>query len=297
MPITIQTLNNGDTNYISKHNANYQNIKTALDGMSGQVSNLLVQGGVELALKTALFGDATALIGPLSYKPLPVGAFVSVNSGNAWLYDDRKVVENATSVSFDMSSKTAGTYYVHAGADGAPFIDQSEPTALWKFDWDGVSTVSNVTRWVPVSWGNTDWQLAKSSDILGSFDTLDERLEAIEQALLPAPYDIAGTFSGAPAASDVILRYPLPRAVSLPVGLTSSQGVAGVAATGSTTFDIRKNGVSVGSMVFVAAATTATFTMVSATALAAGDVLTVVAPATEDATLADIGLCLAGTRA
>ena len=110
-------------------------------------------------------------------------------------------------------------------------------------------------------------------------------------------YDLGLTWSGTLPASQVLMRYPFPRAVDFPAGLTGSRGVAASAATGTTTLDLRKNGTSVGSVQYAASATTATFTMASATSFAAGDVLTVHAPGTADATLADLGLSLAGTRA
>lgn len=110
------------------------------------------------------------------------------------------------------------------------------------------------------------------------------------------PYDVGGTYPGVPAASVVLIRYPFPRAVTFPAGLTDSKGVAGVAATAQTDFDIKKNGASVGTMRFAAAGTTATFIAASPASFAAGDILTVVAPATPDATLADVGYSLAGTR-
>lgn len=110
------------------------------------------------------------------------------------------------------------------------------------------------------------------------------------------PYDLGGTLSGSPTASMVIMRYPMPRPVTFPSGLTNSQGRAGTAATASTTFNIQKNGTNVGTMVFAASATTATFTMASSTSFATGDVLTVVAPATPDTTLASLGWSLSGTR-
>jgi hypothetical protein len=94
----------------------------------------------------------------------------------------------------------------------------------------------------------------------------------------------------------VLARYPFPRTVVFPAGLTNSQGVAGTAATAQTDFDIKKNGSSVGTMRFAAAGTTASFIMASQTSFAAGDILTLVAPASPDATLANIGFALAGTR-
>lgn len=111
-----------------------------------------------------------------------------------------------------------------------------------------------------------------------------------------AAYDLGASSLGAPVASQVLMRYPFPRAVSFPASLTGSQGVAGTAATAQTDFDIRKNGSSVGTMRFAAAATVASFIAASAFSFAVGDVITVVAPATPDATLADIGFALKGAR-
>ncbi|AQV94745.1 hypothetical protein BJN34_12730 [Cupriavidus necator] len=110
------------------------------------------------------------------------------------------------------------------------------------------------------------------------------------------PYDVGGTYNGAPAASAVLVRLPFPRQVVFPAGLTNSRGTAGTGATAQTNFDIQKNGSSVGTMRFAAGSATATFIMGSQTTFAAGDILKVVAPATPDATLADIGFSLAGTR-
>lgn len=110
------------------------------------------------------------------------------------------------------------------------------------------------------------------------------------------PYDIGATTNGSPTASLVLLRYPFPRAVTFPAGMLDSQGVAIIAATAQTDFDILKNGVSFGTMRFAASATTATFIAASSTSFVAGDVLSVVAPATPDVTLSNIGFSLAGVR-
>jgi hypothetical protein len=110
------------------------------------------------------------------------------------------------------------------------------------------------------------------------------------------PYDIGLTFTGKPAASVVMMRYPFPRAVTFPAGMTGSKGVAAVAATAQTDFDVKKNGSSVGTIRFAAAGTVATFIMASATSFDVGDILTVVAPGTADTTLADMGLAITGVR-
>jgi len=112
------------------------------------------------------------------------------------------------------------------------------------------------------------------------------------------PYDVGASYPGSPTASAVLMRYPFPRAVVFPAGLIGSCGTADTGATATATFSIRKNGSQVGTMVFNTGSpnNVASFTMASETTFSAGDVLTVVAPASPDATLADIGFGLAGTR-
>ena len=112
-----------------------------------------------------------------------------------------------------------------------------------------------------------------------------------------APIDIGTYVSGTPSANEVILRYVFTRAVTFADEFAASQGSAGAAATGSTTFLVRKNGSNVGTIVFAASGTIATFTTTGTTvSFAAGDVLDIVAPASPDATLANISVTLAGTR-
>lgn len=69
------------------------------------------------------------------------------------------------------------------------------------------------------------------------------------------------------------------------------------ATTGDAVFDIQKNGVSVGSMTFHAgvSAHAAEFSFASPVSFVAGDRITVVAPGTPDATLADVYFTLRGT--
>lgn len=112
------------------------------------------------------------------------------------------------------------------------------------------------------------------------------------------PIDISAFYPGAPTASAKILRIPVARAVTFPANFSGSYAKAGTAATGSTAFDVQKNGGSIGTITFDAAGSSATFTTSGGTAqtLAAGDVLAIIAPGSADATLADIGFTLAGTR-
>ena len=109
-------------------------------------------------------------------------------------------------------------------------------------------------------------------------------------------YDTGGYYLGAPGASTVMMRHVFVRAVSFPANMANSKASAGTAATAATDFDLKKNGSSFGTMRFAAGATTCSFVGVSATTFAVSDVLTVVSPASPDATLADIAWMFAGTR-
>lgn len=108
-------------------------------------------------------------------------------------------------------------------------------------------------------------------------------------------YDVAAMKAGKPSASEVVLRFVAVRPFTFLAAFAGSKAAAGTAATASTTFVVKKNGAAAfGTFNFAISATTATFTLASATAFAIGDVLTIEAPASPDATLADIAITLRG---
>ena len=106
---------------------------------------------------------------------------------------------------------------------------------------------------------------------------------------------VSGYYTGKPTANLVLQSYVFAASVTFPAGLSGTRGNAATAATTAATFNIQKNGTSVGTMVFAASANTATFMMSSATTFNAGDVLGVVAPAMPDATLANLAWTFVGT--
>lgn len=124
----------------------------------------------------------------------------------------------------------------------------------------------------------------------------------VPSAQLPAataqPFDIHTFYPGVPSASAKLYRGKLARAVTFPANFAGAQFTASVNATGSTVFDIQKNGVSVGSCTIAAGGIAPTFASTggAAVSFAAGDVFSVIAPATADATLADPAITFAGTR-
>jgi hypothetical protein len=109
-----------------------------------------------------------------------------------------------------------------------------------------------------------------------------------------APKAVPGSYSGPTSPLLVVQRYIFAGTVTFPAGLAGSYGIGQTAATNSTSYSIQRNGTPVGTMNFAAAATVATFTMASATAFSAGDLLTVVAPASPDPSLAGLAWTLVG---
>jgi hypothetical protein len=108
-------------------------------------------------------------------------------------------------------------------------------------------------------------------------------------------YDVGGSLIGKPTASQTIIRYPLPRAIRFATSLALSQGKSATAANSSTVFSLRKNGTHFARMTWGSGTTIASFGGTSQS-FAAGDVLTVVAPASPDADFASFGFSLAGIK-
>lgn len=108
------------------------------------------------------------------------------------------------------------------------------------------------------------------------------------------PYDFAFSIVGTTINGEKIVM-AVVRAATIPINATGSIATASVAATGSTVFTIKQNGTQIGTITFAASATTGTFSFSSAVTFAAGDLLEIDAPATADATLANIAITLKGS--
>jgi len=106
---------------------------------------------------------------------------------------------------------------------------------------------------------------------------------------LEYPVDIFYFEPGVTTNSQLVFVYPITRQTEFPVDLSGSQVIANTAATASTVFSLKKNGTQFATITFAASGTVATFVAASSTTLSPGDYLTLVAPASADASLADIG--------
>jgi hypothetical protein len=116
-----------------------------------------------------------------------------------------------------------------------------------------------------------------------------------------APHNIVVWRSGKPGASERVLRFYFAEAATLPPGLADSQAFLEVATTAAKSFDLRKGtgtgaSSSIGSIDFASSARTSTYTFATAQAFAAGDYLDIIAPASQDTTLAGLSATLLATR-
>lgn len=109
-------------------------------------------------------------------------------------------------------------------------------------------------------------------------------------------YDVGAYIEGAPTASELLLRFVAARPLTIPPNLAGCQVTAGIAATAQADFALALNGSPLATLSWGAGATMATPPTLAATQLAPGDVLTLTAPASPDATLANLALTLALIR-
>jgi len=108
------------------------------------------------------------------------------------------------------------------------------------------------------------------------------------------PYDIGITYNSTTTSGEYLLNYPFPRAVTYGTDMQGSWAIANVAPTGQTTFYMQKDGVNFGTIIFAAGIPSGEFS--GETTFSAGNVFRITTPGTPDATLAEMGLSIAGTR-
>lgn len=127
--------------------------------------------------------------------------------------------------------------------------------------------------------------VARISDLAASIRTkMNTKLDA--SAYIKG---LSSFCAGKPLASEILAGAVSPYALTL--SAANSAARAGIAATAQTIFVVKRGGTQIGTVTFAASATTGTIS-ISSSAVAAGDHLTINAPAVPDATLADIAFLL-----
>ena len=182
------------------------------------------------------------------------------------------------------------------GADGQiPYADSSDPQGIVWGDPPAGASSPLTTKGDIYVFGTADGRLPIGSN---GQRLVADSTQALGLKWANDPFDVAAFYPGIPPVSAKCTRLPLARAVTFPANFSGSYAKSAVGATASAAFDIQKNGSSVGTITFGVGSATATFASAGGAAVtfAAGDVLMIVAPASPDATLADVGFMLAGTR-
>lgn len=175
----------------------------------------------------------------------------------------------------------------YTGSRGTTFIDENAPVGamhgdLWWCSGDGSLKVyyndGDGSQWVDAMGAQG---LPGATGYTGS---------AGASAL--TPYDITSSIYGKPQPNEGVMRITSPRSFTIPANCAGSTATSGTAATSSTTFTILKNGVVVGSCVFAAGSATGIYSSTDAIVVQAGDKFRINAPATPDATLADLDIAI-----
>lgn len=193
MTISLHTFASGDSDYISKLNADNAAIKAAIEALQASAGAGVVSGATNNVPKGLQYiFDRKGIIGTTSYKPTTgvlsgPSYYLVVAVGGFW--DGSALAYQDNSLSLSMSSKTTGTYYVNVDSAGSPSVSASAGSrTLWQFSYNAAThTVSNVALYagVAVLFAGPDYADALTSAELGlTFASLADRLEHIESLLV-----------------------------------------------------------------------------------------------------------------
>lgn len=206
-----------------------------------------------------------------------------------------------TTQSLALSADNVSEYFRRAvfrfesGATGAFQVNVPTEQRIFYVD-----NVSGVTVTIDTTGGASTAVTIPSNSLFqieqitaGDFKILDQQESTVSAN---RPFDLAAYFPGKFNVSQLILKYVYPRTVTIGLNFPLSQGHYGTAPAGAVTFEVEKNGTTIGNITFSSASQTATFTSTVAQVFNAGDVLEITAPATTDSAGADISFTLAGVR-
>jgi hypothetical protein len=215
---------------------------------------------------------------------------------DAALGDFGDVDASDTTPGYVLTREADGSFALHAVGGGSASTKVFDGTS----DGGDTYTLSPEPQGTVLVWVDglleTDYTVAGATLTFGTAPANGAVIVAWDIGGGGAPYDIGVYFPGQPEAGAILLQLVASRAFTLLAGLTDSQGYAGAAPTAQADLDVRKNGTSIGTITFAAAASTATFAFAAEVAFAAGDRFTVLAPGSQDASLADISITFKGTR-
>lgn len=111
----------------------------------------------------------------------------------------------------------------------------------------------------------------------------------------PSAYDLHNFIDGKPNANEVIMRVVAARAFTCQANFAGSYAFLTTPPAAQVIISIMKNGVQIGTLTFAASATSGVFASSASPTFNIGDQFSMVMPATQDATLSDLTISIAGT--
>lgn len=140
---------------------------------------------------------------------------------------------------------------------------------------------------------HTAWQndvtTYKASDMNAPLSSLDSKISAMDKK----EYMLAANYlNDKPGNSALLCRIIVAKYMVLKSGAPGSRAGCATAPTAQAVLTLKKNGNSIGTVTINAAATTGSFSVSGDKRFYAGDILTIEAPASQDATLQDISITL-----
>jgi hypothetical protein len=249
-------------------------ISSSGSGYALPVATATVLGGVKQGTGVTIAADGTlSIVGIVTSVSGQTGAVVVMAQDNNPATGTSLISDGgATTGIVKLKTLVAGTGVTLGADSNGNLILSATGTA------SGVTSFNTRTGIVTLT----------AADISGATGALLSDVAASKY------YDIQGGGAGVMTASQLICQHVAVRTITWNSSFGGSQGYAATAATASTTFTISVGGTSIGSMVFAAGATTATFTLIGSTSMTPGQVLTITGPATPDATLANVSVSLLG---
>jgi hypothetical protein len=160
-----------------------------------------------------------------------------------------------------------------------------------------VTSAASNTDPVSVVRGSTSISLvAGEAKILYTDGTTNGMLAFGLAASSDLPFDLGFFISAKPDPAETVMQYMFDRAVTFPTNLTGSQAKSKTQSAADVSFKIQKNAADIGTIRFNISQT-GVYAFAAPISFAVGDFLQIIAPVSQDTTLADISITLKGTRA
>lgn len=164
------------------------------------------------------------------------------------------------------------------------------PSGDWETGLGTYSSADTLTRTMPIRSSNGNTAVG--------FGAGSKRVMLSPTAAYLALVDLQRVrffFTTKPTDSEILLLFVAEQSMTFADNFSGSRGSCGTNPTSSFVMDVQKNGASVGSITISTGGAFTFNTTGTTVTLAAGDVLKIVAPATADATCANVAISLKGT--